>query len=121
MHIEKSLEATRLVTRAGKVRPKKLGDRTILIDEDYFCVERISVEVSRSSTTLPGPGERTAGLSYVFAAAGTGRITSLSFAEVDLPPHQIVAVPASSPMFAIQDMGGLDLIRISTRWPEKVG
>ena len=56
LHIEKSLEATRLVTRAGKVPPRKLGDRTILIDEDYFCVERIPVEVSRSSTTLPGPG-----------------------------------------------------------------
>ena len=121
LHIEKSLEATRLTTRAGKVPPRKLGDRTILIDEDYFCVERIPIEVSRSSATLPGPGERTAGLSYVFSAAGTGRITSPSFAEVDLPSRGIVAVPASSPMFAIQDMGGLDLIRISPRWPEKVG
>ena len=119
LHIEKSLEATRLVTRAGKVPPRKLGDRTMLIEEDYFCVERIPVEVSRSSTTLPGPGEGAEGLSYLFAAAGDGRLTSPSFAQVDLPPRGIVAVPASSPMFAIQDMGGLDLIRISPRWPEK--
>ncbi len=119
LHIEKSLEATRLATRAGKVPPRKLADRTILIDEDYFCVERIPVEVSRSSTTLPGPGQSTEGLSYLFAAAGAGRLTSPGFAEVDLPARSIVAVPASSPMFAVQDLGGLDLIRISPRWPEK--
>ncbi len=119
LHIEKSLEATRLVTRAGKVPPRKLGDRTILIEEDYFCVERIPVEVSRSSSTLPGPGEGAEGLSYLFAAAGAGRLTSPGFAEVDLPPRGVIAVPATSPMFAIQDMGGLDLIRISPRWPEK--
>lgn len=118
LHIEKSLEATRLVTRAGKVPPRKLEDRTILIDEDYFCVERIPVPVSRASSSLPSPGE-TPGLSYLFAAAGTGRLTSPSFAQVDLPQRGIVCVPASSPMFAVQDIGGLDLIRISPRWPER--
>ncbi len=119
LHIEKSLEATRLVTHAGKVPPRKLGDRTVLIEEDYFCVERIPLEVSRSSTTLAGPGESAEGLSYLFAATGAGRLTSPGFEEIDLPPRGIVAVPATSPMFAIQDMGGLDLIRISPRWPEK--
>jgi mannose-6-phosphate isomerase len=120
LHIEKSLEATRLVTRAGKVPARGLADRTVLIDEDYFCVERIPVEVSRASTTLPGPGEGSHGFSYLFAAAGACRLTSPSFNEVDLPSCGIVAVPASSPLFAIQDMGGLDLIRISPRWPGKM-
>ncbi|HLY42044.1 MAG TPA: type I phosphomannose isomerase catalytic subunit [Terracidiphilus sp.] len=121
LHIDKSLEATRLATRAGKVPPRKLDDRTILVDEDYFCVERIPVSVSRASSTLPGSDERNAGLSYLFAASGAGRITSPSFAEIDLPPRGIVCVPASSPMFAVQDLGDLDLIRISPRWPERVG
>ncbi len=120
LHIEKSLEATRLVTRAGKVPPRILPDRTILIDEDYFCVERIPLEVSRSSTTLSSVGEGAGGLSYLFAAAGAGRLASPSFAQVDLPPRGVVAVPASSPIFAIQDLGGLDLIRISPRWPGKM-
>lgn len=118
LHIEKSLEATRLVTRAGKVPPRRLADRAILIDEDYFCVEHIPVEVSRSSTTLPGPDESAPGLSYLFAAGGSGRLASPGFEQVDLPTRAIVTVPASSPVFAIQDMGGLDLIRISPRWPE---
>ena len=117
LHIEKSLEATRLVTRAGKVPPRVLADRTILIDQDYFCVERIPVRTSRASTTLPSADEAGPGLAYLFAAEGSGRITSPSFEPIDLPPRGIVAIPASSPIFAVQDLNGLDLIRISPRWP----
>lgn len=117
LHLQKSLEATRTVTRAGKVAPQTLPDRTILVDQDYFCVERVPVAATRSSTTLPGPSEPAPGLSYLFAAAGSARLTSPGFTQVELPTRGIVAVPASSPVFAVQDMGGLDLIRISPRWP----
>jgi mannose-6-phosphate isomerase len=118
LHIEKSLEAARLVTRARKVTPTEFEDRTVLVDSEYFCMERIPVEVSRSSKTLAGKDETEAGLSYLFAAAGEARLSSPSFGTVELPGRGIVAVPAASPMFAIQDLGGLDLIRISPRWPE---
>ena len=119
LHIEKSLEAMRLMTSARKIHPVALADRTILVDADYFRVERIPVEVSRSSSTLPSEGEKVVGLSYLFAVEGSGRITSPSFGAVNLPQRGIVAVPAVSPVFAIQDLGGLDLIRISPRWPER--
>ena len=118
LHIEKSLEATRILTQAGKVPPRVLSDRTVLVDAEYFCVERIPVEASRSSSTLPGEGELTPGLSYLFASSGRARLSSPGFEPIDLPERGIVAVPASSPVFAVQDLGGLDLIRISPRWPE---
>jgi mannose-6-phosphate isomerase len=118
LHIEKSLEATRLVTKAGRIVPKVLPDRTILVDEEYFCVERIPVDVSRSSTSLPGGSEAAPGLAYLFAVAGQCRLSSPSFGTVELPARGIVAVPAASPVFAIQDLGGLELIRITPRWPE---
>ena len=117
LHIEKSLEAMRLETRAGIVAPQVLPDRSVLIEEDYFAVERIPVDVSRASATLPGAHEHAPGLSYLFAASGSGRITSPSFDEIDLSARGIVAVPAASPVFAVRDMGGLDLLRISPRWP----
>lgn len=117
LHVEKSVEAMRLVTRAGKIPPRILDDRTILVHEDYFCVERIPVKVSRPSTTLPGSDEPNPSLSYLFAAAGSARLASPSFGQLDLPERGIVAVPATSPIFAVQDLGGLDLIRISPRWP----
>ncbi len=119
LHIEKSLEAVQLKTKAGKVMPRVLEDRTILLACPYFTIERIPVDASRSSASLRREEESKAGLSYLFAAEGTGRVSSPSFRDVDLPPRGMVAVPATSPIFAILDMGGLDLIRITPRWPGK--
>jgi mannose-6-phosphate isomerase len=117
LHIAKSLEATRLVTRAGKVAPVKLGDRTVLIDVEYFRVERLQVAGKRASDTLPAADEAAGGLSYLFAANGAGRLTGDGFDAVDLPVRRLVAVPATSPAFVVEDMGGLELIRIAPNWP----
>ena len=119
LHVEKSLEATRFETRAGLVPPRVLDDRTILIDVEYFCVERILVKGSRSSANLPGPGEVAVGLSYLFAAAGSARLSGSGFDPLQLTPRGIAAIPASSPAFTMEDLGELDLIRISPRWPRK--
>lgn len=118
LHIYKSLEATRLQTKAGKISPQVLSDRTVLVESRYFAVEKIPVEVSRSSASLHRGIDSNPTLSYLFAVSGSGRISSPSFAPIELPARGIVAVPASSPIFAIQDMGGLDLIRITPRDPE---
>ena len=117
LHIEKSLEATELVTRAGKVQARELADRTVLIDADYFRVELIHGAGGRSSESLRGADEKGPVLSYLFAAAGAGRIAGSGFDGVDLPARGIVAVPAASPAFMVEDLGGLDLIRITPNWP----
>jgi mannose-6-phosphate isomerase len=118
LHIEKSLEATRLVTRAGKIPPVVLADRTVLIDVEYFRVERLPVLGSRPSATLPSPTEPAPGLSYLFAADGSARLSGPGFETVELPSRGIVAVPANSPTFVVEDLGGLDLIRIAPNWPK---
>jgi mannose-6-phosphate isomerase len=117
LHIERSLEATRLVTRAGKIPPKVLKDRTILLDVEYFRVERIPVSGSRSSASLAGEDRPACGLAYLFAADGSGKIAGPDSEPVDLPPRGLVAVPAASPEFTVEDAGGLDLIRITPNWP----
>ena len=117
LHIEKSLEAARLTTHAGKIPPRPLSDRTILIDVDYFRVERIPVAGSRSSASLPANDEPSHGLSYLFAAGGSAEITSEGFEPIEIQPRGIACVPAASPRFTIEDRGGLDLIRISPRFP----
>ncbi len=119
LHIEKALEATRLVTRAGKIPATVRTDRTSLVDVEYFAIERIPVAGSRASASLPGEGKPARGLAFLFAAAGTGRIAGPDFDPVDLPAHGIVAVPAVSPAFEVEDMGALDLIRITPNWPGK--
>ena len=117
LHIEKSLEATKLVTRAGKVAPVQLADRSVLIDVEYFRVERMNAAPSWSSDALAGADEAAPGLSYLFAVEGAGRITGSAFDPIDLPARSIAAIPASAPAFAVENLGGLELIRITPRWP----
>ena len=111
LHIEKSLEAVHLKTRAGKVAPQVIADRTVLIDEKYFRIERIPVDGARTSSSLGGA--EPPGLAYLFAAAGSGRVAARGLEPVELPTRGIVAVAALSPEFEVQDLGGLDLIRIT--------
>jgi len=119
LHVEKSMEATRLDTRAGKVPPQVHADRTTLIDMEYFRVERMLVQGSRSGKSLQTEGESAPGLSYLFAASGAGVLRGEGFEAVELPTRSVVAVPATSPQFVIEDRGGLDLIRFTPRWPGK--
>jgi mannose-6-phosphate isomerase len=115
LHIEKSLEAAKLETQAGKVVPRELADRTVLIDVENFRVERIPVKGTRTSKSLRNANEKRR-LTYLFAAAGMGRIVGDKFGPIDLPARGIVAVPAASPEFVLESLGGsdegLDLIRI---------
>jgi mannose-6-phosphate isomerase len=117
LHIEKSLEATRLVTGAGKIKPNELLDRTILIDGNYFRVERIGVLGGRASDRLPGEDEFLPGLQYLFVADGAARISGTDFKPFELPKGAIAAAPAASPEFVVEDLGGLELMRITPRWP----
>jgi mannose-6-phosphate isomerase len=124
LHVAKALEATRLETNAGKVPPVKEGDRTILVDRDYFCVEKIAIETTRTGKSMSRSSEQAAGLSYLFAAKGAAQISPANrpdFHPVRLSSGSIVAIPASSPEWAIENLGGLDLIRITPRWPATSG
>jgi mannose-6-phosphate isomerase len=121
LHIQKSLEATRLVTRAGKIPPRTLPGRILLMDGEYFRVESINVTGSRTSASLAAENEPASGLQYLFVAGGTARIAGRSFETVELPMGGIVAVPAASPEFVVEDAGSLELMRITPRWPAEKG
>ncbi len=120
LHIAKSLEATKLTTRAGKIAPRRLDDRFVLIDVEYFRVERLPVQNSRTSASLRGDG--LPGLAYLFAASGAARLAGPEFEPVELTARGIIAVPAHSPEFVLEDASRpgerLDLIRITPNWPD---
>jgi mannose-6-phosphate isomerase len=117
LHIARSLEALKFSTRAGKVTPRQLADRAILLDADYFRIERIPVTGSISSRQLRGAGPRS--LAWLFAAAGSACLSGTGFESIGLPARGIAGVPAVSPEFALEDRGGLDLIRITPNWPDQ--
>ena len=120
LHVAKALEAIRLETAAGKVAPIKAADRMILVRSNYFCVEKVTIDGVRTGSSIGGLQAGEPGLQYLFAGAGAGRVAAAdgaAFEAVDLPARGIVAVPASSPEWQIEDSGGLELIRITPSWP----
>jgi hypothetical protein len=38
---------------------------------------------------------------------------------VELPTRGMVAIPATAPAFVVEDLGGLELIRITPNWPNR--
>ena len=124
LHLEKGMEAVRFETGSGKVAPRLFADRTVLIDRQYFCVEKMVVDGVRSGDQMRGADEPVAGLAYLFAARGTGRIVpdrevgEAGFVAVELKERGLVAVPAAAPAWRIEAAeGGIELIRITPRWP----
>jgi len=125
LHVAKAIEAIRLKTEAGKVEPVELPDRTILVERAYFCVEKVHVNQTRTGASMAGTYEIArglhAGVAYLFAAKGQGRIVPVQdgvFEPFDLPARGVVAVPAAAPLWQVTDEAGLELIRITPRWPE---
>jgi mannose-6-phosphate isomerase len=125
LHVARALEAIRLKTEAGKVEPVELPGRTILVERAYFCVETVEVRKTRTGASMAGTYEMArgpqAGVAYLFASGGQGRVAPLregAFEPFDLPARGVVAVPAAAPLWEIEDQGGLELIRITPRWPE---
>jgi len=125
LHVAKALEAIRLQTAAGKTKPVELIDRTVLVDREYFCVEKIGVNGTRTGSSITAAGNSKpggdSGLIYLFAANGSARISALAsedFASVELVSRGVVAVPATSPAWQIEDCGGLELVLITPRFPK---
>jgi mannose-6-phosphate isomerase len=121
LHLKKALEAIRLSTNAGKVAPVKLADRTVLVEGAYFSVEQMDIAGGRSGSSMRSRDESGPGLTYLFAAKGSGRISAMdptSFASVDLPGSGLVAIPASTPAWQIEDLGDLELIRVTPRFTD---
>ena len=116
LHIEQSLEATKFETRAGKIAARQLPDRTVLLDAEYFRIEQMKGK--RTSAGMRGE-ESDPKLAYLFATEGSGRISGEGFDAIDMPARSIVAVPAGAPEFVVEDLGGLELIRMTPKWPGK--
>jgi mannose-6-phosphate isomerase len=124
LHVARALEAIHLATTAGKIAPIELPDRTVLVDREFFRLEKMAVDGVRTGASITGQEKSQPSgdsvLTYLFAARGSGRIAAVDaqgFEAVELPARGVVAVPASSPAWQAEDGGDLELIRIVPRFP----
>jgi mannose-6-phosphate isomerase len=116
LHVDRSMEAMRLHTAAGKIAPVTIDGYTELIDTSYFRVDRFTLEASGEGA-LPA-SESDAGkfndrVQILFVA--DGYVTLFADSSVDpisLKRCQIAIVPAATGPWSLAASGRSEVIRI---------
>jgi len=113
LHLDKSFEAMRLKTRAGKVPPRHVNGHSVLIDEKYFEIERWPLEPDRDVAAVTA---NTGGLQILFVSEGRIRISADGADAFRVNRCQLAVIPASSSnVRAEADAGPATVIRIQPR------
>ena len=113
LHLDKSFEAMRLKTRAGKVPPRNVNGHSVLIDEKYFEIERWPLEPGRDVAAVTA---NTGGLQILFVSEGRIRISADGADAFRVNRCQLAVIPASSSnVRAEADAGPATVIRIQPR------
>lgn len=108
LHIEKSMAAMRLKTRAGKVPPQPENGHFVLIDERYFRIERWPLRPGAApSFAAPAPV-----VQMIFVVEGVIRIEGDSFEGFSVERNQLAVIPVNSPAWKLSTNGPAELIRI---------
>jgi len=109
LHLDKSLEAMRSSTHAGKVRPEVEGNRTTLVDEQYFRVDRFELEGGEKLEELPNQ------LQVLFVSDGSATISGAGFEPFSLGKCQVAVIAASAGIWNLEYGGKVEVIRMITR------
>lgn len=112
LHLDKSLEAMRIKTRAGKVPPKQVDNHCVLIDEKYFEIERWPLGAGEDAAGL---APQTGGLQILFVAEGQIGISADAGDSFPVNRCQLAIIPASSRNVRVQAGSPATVIRIQPR------
>jgi mannose-6-phosphate isomerase len=109
LHLDKSLEAMRLKTRAGKIPSHKENGHTVLLDEKYFKIER---------WTIPSPGDAsgivssTGGVQMLFVVEGAIRISDAGGEPFLVNRCELAVIPATARDVRLAVDAPVEVIRI---------
>ena len=116
LHIDRSMEAMKLRTAAGKMKPVAVNGHTELIDKSYFRVDRFTLE-SSGEGTLPGSesdgGKFNDRVQILFVA--DGEVTLFADSSLDSIPLkrcQTAIVPASAGPWSLAASERSEVVRI---------
>ena len=112
LHLEKSFEAMRMKTRAGKIAPHAVNGHAVLIDEKYFEIERWPLEPGKAAT---GIAENTGGLQILFVADGKIRISAEGGDAFTVNRCELAVIPATSENVRVEAESSSSVIRIQPR------
>src|SRR5579883_2504946 len=109
LHLEKSLEALRLKTRAGKVPPRTVNGHSVLIDEKYFEIERWDLS---EGDAPPGLCDGTGAVQMLFVADGSICISADAGEAFPVGRCQLAVFPARAGRVRIGVESPAEVIRV---------
>ncbi len=110
LHIEKSLEAMRSSTRAGKVPARVEGNHITLIDEHYFRVDSFKLEGIVNSQELAVSD--TNDVQILFVVEGKANLAGEGFEAFPLSRCQVAVIPASAGPWNLHCERSVEIIRM---------
>ena len=110
LHIEKSLEAMRSSTRAGKVPARVEGNHITLIDEHYFRVDSFKLEGIISSQELAVSDTNC--VQIFFIVDGQASVRGEGFDAFPLGRCQVAVIPASAGPWNLHCEKSVEIVRM---------
>ncbi len=111
LHVDLGLAATRLHTAAGKVAPQPRGGGQLLIDQDYFTVDRFPIDAHSAYDSAADPGVHPGVPHTLVALEGTAVVHAPGCEPVDLLRGRAVAIPACVPHYRVESSGPAAILR----------
>ena len=109
LHLDKSLEALRLKTRAGKIQPQTVNGHSVLIDEKYFEIERWDLPKGDAPAGL---SDNTGAVQILFVASGSICISSDWGEAFPVERCQLAVIPALASGVRIGVESPAEVIRV---------
>ena len=109
LHVDKSMEAARMTTRAGKVKPVDEGGHAVLVREHYFEMERWPLAAGAAPAAL---GVARPAVQMLFCQSGAVKLSGEGFEPFEMKQNQLAVIPAGVAS-KITSEGTSELIRIA--------
>jgi mannose-6-phosphate isomerase len=110
LHIEKSMEAMRLKTGAGKIPPHAENGHTVLIDAKYFKIERWDVQAGDAGKLASNTGDPT--VQMLFVLDGSIRIAADNAEPFTVGRCELAVIPAAATGVHVEAEPGAAVVRI---------
>jgi mannose-6-phosphate isomerase len=117
LHLKEGLKATRLHTEAGKVQPKIDGDQTILVQSNYFQVDRylLAGNATRQFSSPVKKESESGTVQLIFVAGGNGTLQSGNESPIELRRGELAVVPACTPEWSLTATESMEILRAIPR------
>ena len=115
LHLEEGLRAMRLQTHAGKVTPRVNDNRSLLIQTQYFRVDRFALPTPGTVWPFALRTQRDSAwgvVQLVFVASGNGALHADGMAPIALKRGDLAVVPACVTEWRMETGTPMEVLRV---------